>query len=41
MWYSPGKIYNPGPAETLQNFEVHLKNRAHIANRMGREAKKG
>ncbi|KAI0058365.1 SNF5-domain-containing protein, partial [Artomyces pyxidatus] len=25
----PGKLYVPGPQETLANFEVHLKNRAH------------
>ncbi|KAI0822438.1 hypothetical protein BC628DRAFT_1417718 [Trametes gibbosa] len=25
----PGKHYTPGPGETLQNFEVHLKNRQH------------
>ncbi|WVW81072.1 hypothetical protein I302_103063 [Kwoniella bestiolae CBS 10118] len=35
----PGKIYSLGPGETLQNFEVHLKNRAHIANRLNREGK--
>ena len=23
--------YTPGPGETLQNFEVHLKNRQHRA----------
>lgn len=28
----PGKLYNPGPGETLTNFEIHLKNRAHRAN---------
>ncbi|KAJ3300690.1 SWI/SNF chromatin-remodeling complex subunit [Borealophlyctis nickersoniae] len=36
----PGKLYQPGPEETLQNFEVHLKNRHHRANvnlRLGRE----
>lgn len=35
----PGKLYTPGPAETLANFEVHLKNRSHRANvaaRLGR-----
>ncbi|PPQ68608.1 hypothetical protein CVT24_005426 [Panaeolus cyanescens] len=25
----PGKVYKPGPGETLSNFEVHLKNRQH------------
>ncbi|KAF9045337.1 hypothetical protein BJ165DRAFT_1476795 [Panaeolus papilionaceus] len=25
----PGKVYKPGPGETLSNFEVHLKNRSH------------
>ncbi|KAL0578552.1 SWI/SNF chromatin-remodeling complex subunit [Marasmius crinis-equi] len=25
----PGKLYKPGPGETLSNFEVHLKNRQH------------
>ncbi|KAJ7594039.1 hypothetical protein C8J56DRAFT_777796 [Mycena floridula] len=25
----PGKLYKPGPVETLSNFEVHLKNRQH------------
>ncbi|KAG8746893.1 SWI/SNF chromatin-remodeling complex subunit [Ceratobasidium sp. 423] len=28
----PGKLYTPGPDQTLSNFEVHLKNRAHRAN---------
>ncbi|CUA72931.1 SWI/SNF chromatin-remodeling complex subunit snf5 [Rhizoctonia solani] len=28
----PGKLYTPGPDQTLTNFEVHLKNRAHRAN---------
>ncbi|KAL5520663.1 SNF5 [Sanghuangporus sanghuang] len=27
----PGKLYTPGPGETLSNFEVHLKNRQHRA----------
>ncbi|WVQ95720.1 hypothetical protein IAU59_002819 [Kwoniella sp. CBS 9459] len=35
----PGRIYSLGPGETLLNFEVHLKNRAHIANRLTREGK--
>ncbi|CAG8973274.1 hypothetical protein HYALB_00000035 [Hymenoscyphus albidus] len=25
----PGKLYTPGPEETVDNFEVHLKNRQH------------
>jgi len=25
----PGKLYTPGPGETLANYEVHLKNRLH------------
>ncbi|TCD69938.1 SWI/SNF chromatin-remodeling complex subunit [Steccherinum ochraceum] len=25
----PGKLYTPGPGESLQNYEVHLKNRQH------------
>ncbi|KAG9226723.1 hypothetical protein CCMSSC00406_0008423 [Pleurotus cornucopiae] len=25
----PGKLYTPGPGETLSNYEVHLKNRQH------------
>lgn len=25
----PGKLYTPGPLMTVENFEVHLKNRAH------------
>ncbi|KIJ33514.1 hypothetical protein M422DRAFT_264445 [Sphaerobolus stellatus SS14] len=27
----PGKLYTPGPAETLVNFGVHLRNRNHRA----------
>ncbi|GJJ16102.1 hypothetical protein Clacol_010381 [Clathrus columnatus] len=27
----PGKLYTPGPEETLANFDVHLKNRKHRA----------
>ena len=26
---SPGKVYTIGPGETMQNFEVHLKNKRH------------
>ncbi|KAK0438999.1 hypothetical protein EV421DRAFT_1713899 [Armillaria borealis] len=25
----PGKLYKPGPGETLSNFEVHLRNPVH------------
>ena len=25
----PGKLYTPGPGMTVDNFEVHLKNRNH------------
>lgn len=25
----PGKLYNPGPGDTLANYEVHLRNRQH------------
>ncbi|KIK95677.1 hypothetical protein PAXRUDRAFT_140130 [Paxillus rubicundulus Ve08.2h10] len=25
----PGKLYNPGPGDSLSNYEVHLKNRQH------------
>ncbi|KII91710.1 hypothetical protein PLICRDRAFT_51839 [Plicaturopsis crispa FD-325 SS-3] len=25
----PGKLYTPGPGETLSNYEVHMKNRQH------------
>lgn len=25
----PGKLYTPGPDTTVENFEVHLKNRVH------------
>jgi len=28
----PGKLYTPGPNETLDNFIVHLKNRTHRNN---------
>ncbi|KAF2436181.1 SNF5-domain-containing protein [Tothia fuscella] len=28
----PGKLYTPGPEHTLENFEVHLRNRAHKTN---------
>ncbi|KAF3933226.1 hypothetical protein ABW20_dc0109905 [Dactylellina cionopaga] len=25
----PGKLYTPGPGETVENFEIHLRNRLH------------
>ncbi|KAK6358215.1 SWI/SNF chromatin-remodeling complex subunit [Orbilia blumenaviensis] len=25
----PGKLYTPGPNETVENFEIHLRNRLH------------
>jgi SWI/SNF-related matrix-associated actin-dependent regulator of chromatin subfamily B member 1 len=25
----PGKLYTPGPGMGVENFEVHLRNRAH------------
>ncbi|KAF9516045.1 hypothetical protein BS47DRAFT_1341372 [Hydnum rufescens UP504] len=28
----PGKLYTPGPDQTLENFIVHLRNRQHRAN---------
>lgn len=28
----PGKIYTPGPGETLENFNIHVANRHHRAN---------
>lgn len=28
----PGKLYTPGPGESLTNFEIHLRNRHHRAN---------
>ncbi|KAF8892913.1 hypothetical protein BD779DRAFT_1507704, partial [Infundibulicybe gibba] len=35
----PGKLYVPGPGETLSNYEVHLRNRQHrqrVNNRSSR-----
>lgn len=26
----PGKLYTAGPGTTVENFEVHLKNRQHL-----------
>ncbi|KAG6847381.1 hypothetical protein H0H93_008542 [Arthromyces matolae] len=37
----PGKLYTPGPGETLANYEVHLKNRQHrqrVNDRLNNEA---
>ncbi|TGZ79987.1 SNF5-domain-containing protein [Ascodesmis nigricans] len=37
----PGKLYTPGPGETVENFVLHLKNRGHrekVAQRKAREA---
>lgn len=34
----PGKMYKPGPGETLDNFEIHLRNRNHrtaVSRRLG------
>jgi SWI/SNF-related matrix-associated actin-dependent regulator of chromatin subfamily B protein 1 len=35
----PGKLYTAGPGLTVENFEVHLKNRQHrnsVEKRLGR-----
>lgn len=37
----PGKLYTPGPAMTVDNFEVHLRNRQHkerVEERLARNA---
>lgn len=37
----PGKLYTPGPAMTVDNFEVHLRNRQHkerVDERLARNA---
>lgn len=37
----PGKVYKPGPGESLTNFEIHLKNKSHraaVARRLGEAA---
>ncbi|QKX57896.1 uncharacterized protein TRUGW13939_05016 [Talaromyces rugulosus] len=37
----PGKLYTPGPGMTVDNFEVHLRNRQHkerVEERVGRRA---
>ncbi|PVF95056.1 hypothetical protein CPB86DRAFT_817517 [Serendipita vermifera] len=34
----PGKLYNPGAGDTLNNFEIHLRNRQHrlrVGERLG------
>ncbi len=37
----PGKLYTPGPAMTVENFEVHLKNRQHKERVEERHARQG
>ncbi|KAK3902050.1 hypothetical protein C8A05DRAFT_34250, partial [Staphylotrichum tortipilum] len=37
----PGKSYTAGPETTVQNFEVHLKNRAHRERVVARLGKQG
>lgn len=37
----PGKIYTPGPGESLQNFNIHVANRGHRANVNARVEKEG
>lgn len=37
----PGKLYTPGPSMTVDNFEVHLKNRHHKERVEERHAKTG
>lgn len=35
----PGKLYTPGPGMTVENFEVHLRNRQHkerVEERIGK-----
>lgn len=37
----PGKLYTPGPGTTVDNFEVHLRNRQHkerVEERLARMA---
>lgn len=34
----PGKLYTPGPDTTVDNFEVHLKNRQHREKVAARKA---
>ena len=33
----PGKLYQAGPGTTVENFEIHLRNRQHKERREGRE----
>jgi SWI/SNF-related matrix-associated actin-dependent regulator of chromatin subfamily B protein 1 len=35
----PGKLYQAGPSTTVENFEIHLRNRQHKERREGRENK--
>lgn len=37
----PGKLYTPGPGMTVDNFEVHLRNRQHKERVEERLAKNG
>ncbi|KAL4742367.1 hypothetical protein BDV11DRAFT_19338 [Aspergillus similis] len=40
----PGKLYTPGPATTVDNFEVHLRNRQHkerVEERLAKAAAAG
>ncbi|KAB8077055.1 hypothetical protein BDV29DRAFT_154139 [Aspergillus leporis] len=40
----PGKLYTPGPGTTVDNFEVHLRNRQHkerVEERLARSASAG
>src|SRR5436190_20424446 len=37
----PGKLYTPGPDMTVENFEVHLKNRQHKEKVDERHARQG
>lgn len=37
----PGKLYTPGPGMTVENFEVHLKNRLHREKVDARAARTG
>lgn len=37
----PGKLYTPGPGMTVDNFEVHLRNRQHKERVDDRVAKTG
>lgn len=37
----PGKLYTPGPGMTVDNFEVHLRNRQHKERVEERQGKSG